>query len=327
MNRWIRMWAVTLALGWTLTGCHGSQEETVNYNPHFNATVVEIGASTLLVEPTGGPDAPSEDQVMISSEDILSASPVSALREGDTIRIVYNGDISETVPAKLDTVFAVYLVGEDGAVMEISDRIPMVMVDGILYLDTGKTSTLEHTCGTMDGEITSSVDSTQQPTVDGQSNFGTGYGYQYGVWGTINLLIDDTWWVFETEERRQALQNDPWGLVLATLDDATPTGLTLACTQSGGHPDGELWTGSFFVLEQLADGQWLEVPAKLGEIVWTDEAWQIYKEDTQYWPVSWEAIYGELAAGTYRIGKDITNRTASGDSETSRYYAEFTISN
>ena len=34
----------------------------------------------------------------------------------------------------------------------LGDRIPMIMVDGTLYYDTGRESTLQHTCGTMDGE-------------------------------------------------------------------------------------------------------------------------------------------------------------------------------
>ena len=34
-------------------------------------------------------------------------------------------------------------------------------------------------CGNMDGEITSTVDGTEIPTEDNQSNFGSGFGYQY----------------------------------------------------------------------------------------------------------------------------------------------------
>lgn len=321
MKRWIHTLALTLTLGLALTGCGNSHTELEpNYNPNFNATVLEVNDNTILVKPTDGPDIPSASEVLIASEEILRNAPQPALKEGDTIRVVYNGDVAETEPAQLDTVFAIYLVAEDGTVLETTDRIPMVMVDGTLYLDTGKASTLEHTCGTMDGEITSAVDPTQQPTVNGQSNFGTGYGYQYGAWGTIEILMDDTWWVFETEARRQALQNDPWGLVLTALDDVTSTGLTLACVQSGGHPEGDLQTGSFFVLEHFVDGHWAEVPTKHAEIGWTDEAWLIPMEDTAYWNVDWEPIYGALPAGTYRIGKDVTD-----GQNTSRYYAEFTI--
>ena len=58
------------------------------------------------------------------------------------------------------------------------DKIPMVMVDGKLYYDTGKESTVSARCGVMDGEITSTVDGSEIPTKDNQSNFGTGFEYQ-----------------------------------------------------------------------------------------------------------------------------------------------------
>lgn len=78
------------------------------------------------------------------------------------------------------------------------DYPAMVVVDGVLYKDTGKIST-ELRCGMMDGEITSTVDTV--PEEDDQSNFGTGYGYQYGMSG-IEVSIDGEWHIFEpyTEE-------------------------------------------------------------------------------------------------------------------------------
>ena len=86
------------------------------------------------------------------------------------------------------------------------DLIPMVRVDGKLYLDTGKESTAAR-CGNMDGEITSQVSGSECPSEDGQSNFGTGYGYQYGASeGTIEILMNGKWWIFATEEVRQEIQ-------------------------------------------------------------------------------------------------------------------------
>lgn len=80
------------------------------------------------------------------------------------------------------------------------DRIPMVMVDGFLYYDTGKESTIEARCGMMDGEITSTVDASEIPTEDNQSNFGTGFGYQYGINNSIEIQMEDgTWFVFQRE--------------------------------------------------------------------------------------------------------------------------------
>ena len=59
----------------------------------------------------------------------------------------------------------------------------------------------------MDGEITSTVEGTKKPTKDNESNFGTGYGYQYGPQeGTIEILMNEEWRVFATEEVRQEIQ-------------------------------------------------------------------------------------------------------------------------
>ena len=78
------------------------------------------------------------------------------------------------------------------------DKIPMVMVDGQLYYDTGRTNNVLR-CGVMDGEITSTVEGWEIPTEDDQSNFGAGYGYQF-LDGNIEVLMNDQWWVFEHRE-------------------------------------------------------------------------------------------------------------------------------
>ena len=77
----------------------------------------------------------------------------------------------------------------------------MLMVDGVLYKDAGQESTVEGRCGNMDGEITSSVQSWQQPEEDGQSNFGSGFGYQIGMEpDTLEILQDGHWLVFRAVE-------------------------------------------------------------------------------------------------------------------------------
>lgn len=84
---------------------------------------------------------------------------------------------------------------------------PMVMVNDTLYLDTGYDSAEEARCGTLDGEITSTVPGSERPTENDQSNFGDGYGYQYGFQeGTIEVCIDDAWRIFATEAVREGLQ-------------------------------------------------------------------------------------------------------------------------
>lgn len=87
------------------------------------------------------------------------------------------------------------------------DLIPMVMVNGVLYLDTGYNSYRIREDEEPDGTITSEVDGSERPTEDDQSNFGTDYPYRYGDEGTVELLLHDKWRVFATEEVRQAMQS------------------------------------------------------------------------------------------------------------------------
>jgi len=76
------------------------------------------------------------------------------------------------------------------------DLAPMVKIDGFVYVDTGEESTRTERVDGFDGEITSTVAQNQKPTENDQSNFGTGYGYQYGPNGTIEILMNNKWWVF-----------------------------------------------------------------------------------------------------------------------------------
>ena len=76
-------------------------------------------------------------------------------------------------------------------------RTPMVMVDDKLYFDTGKENRETRRCGTPDGEITTTVDVTEIPTENNQSNFGAGFDYQYGAEDTIESCMDGKWMIFE----------------------------------------------------------------------------------------------------------------------------------
>ena len=81
------------------------------------------------------------------------------------------------------------------------DVIPMVMVGGRLYYDTGRENTLETRCGLPDGTIDSTVEGSEIPTQDNQSNFGAGFDYQHGADDdTLEIFIDGKWMVFEHRE-------------------------------------------------------------------------------------------------------------------------------
>ena len=89
----------------------------------------------------------------------------------------------------------------------------------------------------------------------------------------------------------------------------------------------ELSTGSFYTLQRQDKKEWVDVNTlpQEGEIAWDALAWLIKLDDSTNWDIAWGWLYGELPAGTYRIGKEIMNFRAPGDFDTMMYYAEFTI--
>ena len=166
----------------------------------FQAEILEDHNGYYLVKPVEGSwELNSADRIVVP---ISNAHPSPEPEIGDVIEIEYSGEILETYPARIVDVYGIKVIKE----AETRDLIPMVMVNGTLYLDTGHESTIEARCGMMDGEITSQADGNKQPTVDDQSNFGTGYGYQYGATEeTIELFMNGKWWIFATEEAHQAI--------------------------------------------------------------------------------------------------------------------------
>ncbi len=93
--------------------------------------------------------------------------------------------VIEAAPVKLE---------QDESEIMIVGR--MVRVKGKVYHDTGKVSEALR-CGVMDGKIESTVETGEVPAQDNQSNFGAGYGYQYGAGGTIEINVDGKWLIFE----------------------------------------------------------------------------------------------------------------------------------
>lgn len=243
----------------------------------FRAEILEIHDGHYLVKPVEGSwELNSADRIVVP---ISNAHPSPEPEIGNVIEIEYSGEILESYPAQIADVYGIKLIRE----AETWDLIPMVMVNGTLYLDTGHESTIEARCGVMDGEITSQVDGSKQPTVDDQSNFGTGYGYQYGATeGTIELFMNGKWWIFATEEAHQVIlfpstENEPSKFYL-TIGSEGVKSIKLSMPNSSGgfeNADGSLLKkGERIWLENLdgyTDLRGLTITAlgENGEIIWT----------------------------------------------------------
>ena len=95
----------------------------------FQATVIEVMDESVLVRPA---DDSSEfnaaDKLSIPNKEKL------ALQIGDTVEIVYNGELLESYPAQLGKVYKITLLEQENA-HAMWDRIPMVRVNNKLYYD------------------------------------------------------------------------------------------------------------------------------------------------------------------------------------------------
>ena len=85
-------------------------------------------------------------------------------------------------------------------------QVRAVRIDGRLYLDTGFYNGSQES-GSLDGEITSSVERTRMPEENDQSNFGSSFGYRFGsLEGTVEIYMNGNWRIFATEEAMASLE-------------------------------------------------------------------------------------------------------------------------
>ena len=272
--------AVTVRLNMDHVQVRITEEVTPDYFT-FEAEILEIHDGYFLVEPVpGSTELRSADRIEIPMKNM---EPSPEPQVGDILEIRYNGMMQETYPAVIGEVYSIRVRQE-----EVWDLIPMVMVDGQLYLSTGYESTVEGRCGVMDGEITSAVDGSEKPTKDNQSNFGTGYSYQYGATeGTIEIYMNGKWWIYATEEAREKIQfptrsdtgreNETYRYFLTIGEEGVVRFEVSTPSSSGGfqkangaaYKKGDrVWLES---LDGCKDLRGVEITAldKDGEIIWT----------------------------------------------------------
>lgn len=159
-----------------------------------------------------------DNEHVLASGDEITFPITDSLREtydfmpqtGDTIAVTIKDQIAESFPLQVEAISWNPVMSEENnseaeveteieTEAETADDPAMIMVNGTLYYDSGEISSVLR-CGMMDGEITDSVDTI--PEKDNQSNFGTGYGYQY-MDGQIDVCMEDEWHIFIPYEKKK----------------------------------------------------------------------------------------------------------------------------
>lgn len=256
-------------------------------------------------------------------------------------------EVSITLPAEtLNSENPQLSTSTESAKTTISDKIPAVMVKGELYYSTGKESEADVRCGTMDGQIASSVDGSEFPTQDNQSNFGTGYGYQYGAENTIEVYMpeggsedENKWIIFEkshpssqseinpsenTKQSHSAMM--PTVIEGVTMEAAYIKGSTITVTITN-NTDKEIEAGDDYRLEYFdkTTQSWEELDIIIDNAAFNSIAYIVPKDKPLELEIDYSWFYGELAPGRYRVIKTIVDFRATGDYDQYTYRAEFTI--
>ncbi len=242
--------------------------------------------------------------------------PFCRLEDGALFSTEIHHDISEYWEAESEH--------EDG--LE-ADVIPAVMVNGELYLSTGEESTVSGRCGTMDGNITSTVDGSEYPAMDNQSNFGTGAGYQYGpVKDTIEVYMpegsgENRWIVFKKRPHSEMAPRELEG-VRMEVSSATDKLVTVVFEND---TDKEIQTGDYFWLERRTEDGWEALEPVIENYAFHMVAYTVEKDKPLELEVQYDWLFGQLEPGEYRIVKQVNDFRETGDFDTYEYRAEFAV--
>lgn len=103
----------------------------------------------------------------------------------------------------------------------------------------------------------------------------------------------------------------------------TSTGLTLVCKQSDEKPIENLQLEKSYHLQEPINNQWISVEGlHLGhEKGVTEDPFIVPLNEPLEWEINWTKLYGELPAGSYRIGVGISTSIY----DPNIYYANFEI--
>ena len=114
MKMWLSILAV-LGCIVALSGCKNGNEAGQAY---FNAKVLEVNKEYVDVRCIEAFNSGiSVDEEFSVTKDVVSAGGAPELNVDDNIRVVFNGDVMESDPLQIGTVYAIYLLDENGEVI------------------------------------------------------------------------------------------------------------------------------------------------------------------------------------------------------------------
>ena len=106
----MKRWLSVLVVFSCIIALFGCENGTIKGQVYFNAQVLEVNKGYIKVRCVETFNSGiSVDEEFSVTTDVVSNS--------DNIRVVFNGEIMESYPIQLGTIYAIYLLDENGEVL------------------------------------------------------------------------------------------------------------------------------------------------------------------------------------------------------------------
>ena len=113
MKRFISI-VLTFLCIFTLFGCSEKTGGTDTPKYYFTAEAVKENESTYLIEVTDGENSGiTVGEQAVIGMDAISQAGCPELKEGDLIRVVFDGNVMETAPLQLGEIYSIALLYTD----------------------------------------------------------------------------------------------------------------------------------------------------------------------------------------------------------------------
>lgn len=141
-------------------------------------------------------DIKNADVFKVTDTNLTETVRADSLKKGDDVMInIYDNELEKNRIGEIGKIYAVYYQIQENVETSKTAYPPMIMIDDKLYKDTGYVNSAIKS-ETFDGKITNSVDGSEKPAKNNESNFGKGYGYKICDEGIVNVKINDKWEIF-----------------------------------------------------------------------------------------------------------------------------------
>ncbi|MDR0380996.1 MAG: YobA family protein [Oscillospiraceae bacterium] len=295
---------------------------TVEKEPHFAGTVAEVRDNAILVRVNEGEAVRRSSALILVSLDVKLKDSATQFTAGDKIIVYYNGEIAESYPAQIHTVYAIVLT-RPGAVAD--DGTQAMTLEEVRIL-------------AQKGEALRFEDFRPYPGTDVSSNRDR-HLMLYGVEGGYRLIVDsarsgrpdrvELESVWETDgsgldirygDIDAFLREHPIVMQVKT-GAVTPFGLTVTLKNLTA---AEYIYGERYAIQRKNEDGWTDV-TPVEEPFFHAVGYALPAFESKESTVDWEWRYGKLPAGDYRIVKDASLVRAPGDYDTFILYAAFTV--